>query len=111
LLYEQSKKIEQLQAMANAPEESLKKIMAKEILTHDNPINFFALVKKFGLDTLYHYEDLEDEQIEEFYVTYSKEIEEIQQENKVQHQTEKDRSWFALEKTTEKISKDLDLER
>lgn len=50
-------------------------------------------------------------EIEEFYSTYSKEIEEIQQENKVQHQTEKDRSWFALEKTTEKISKDLDLER
>ena len=104
-------KIEQLQAMANASEDSLKKFMAKEILTHDNPLNFFTLVKKFGLETLYHYEDLEDEQIEEFYSTYSKEIEEIQQENKVQHQTDKDRSWFALEKTTEKISKDLDLER
>ena len=104
-------KIEQLQAMANASEDSLKKFMAKEILTHDNPLNFFALVKKFGLETLYHYEDLEDEQIEEFYITYSKEIEEIQQENKVQLQTDKDRSWFALEKTTEKISKDLDLER
>lgn len=104
-------KIEQLQAMANASEDSLKKFMAKEILTHDNPLNFFTLVKKFGLETLYHYEDLEDEQIEEFYSTYSKEIEEIQQENKVQHQAEKDRSWFALEKTTEKISKDLDLER
>ena len=104
-------KIEQLQAMANASEDCLKKFMAKEILTHDNPLNFFALVKKFGLETLYHYEDLEDEQIEEFYITYSKEIEEIQQENKVQHQTEKDRSWFALEKTTEKICKDLDLER
>ena len=104
-------KIEQLQAMANASEDSLKKFMAKEILTHDNPLNFFALVKKFGLETLYHYEDLEDEQIEEFYSTYSKEIEALQQENKVQHQTDKDRSWFALEKTTEKISKDLDLER
>ena len=104
-------KIEQLQAMANASEDSLKKFMAKEILTHDNPLNFFTLVKKFGLETLYHYEDLEDEQIEEFYITYSKEIEEIQQENKVQLQTDKDRSWFALEKTTEKISKDLDLER
>lgn len=104
-------KIEQLQAMANASEDSLKKFMAKEILTHDNPLNFFALVKKFGLETLYHYEDLEDEQIEEFYITYSKEIEEIQQENKVQLQTDKDRSWFALAKTTEKISKDLDLER
>lgn len=103
-------KIEQLQAMANASEDSLKKFMAKEILTHDNPLNFFTLVKKFGLETLYHYEDLEDEQIEEFYSTYSKEIEEIQQENKVQHQAEKDRSWFALEKTTEKISKDLDME-
>jgi hypothetical protein len=103
-------KLEQLQAMANASEDSLKKFMAKEILTHDNPLNFFALVKKFGLETLYHYEDLEDEQIEEFYTTYSKEIEELQQENKVQHQTDKDRSWFALEKTTEKISKDLDME-
>ena len=104
-------KIEQLQAMANAPEESLKKIMAKEILTHDNPLNFFTLVKKFGLETLYHYEDLEDEQIEEFYITYSKEIEQLLQESKVQHQTDKDRWWFALEKTTEKICKDLDLER
>lgn len=106
----EQEKIEQLQAMANAFEDSLKKFMAKEILTHDNPLNFFALVKKFGLETLYHYEDLEDEQIEEFYSTYSKEIEEIQQENNVQHQAEKDRSWFALEKTTEKISKDLDME-
>lgn len=104
-------KLDQLQSIADNPNDSLKKFMAKEILTHDNPLNFFALVKKFGLETLYHYEDLEDEQIEEFYSTYSKEIEEIQQENKVQHQTEKDRSWFALEKTTEKISKDLDLER
>ena len=93
----EQEKIEQLQAMANASEDSLKKFMAKEILTHDNPLNFFTLVKKFGLETLYHYEDLEDEQIEEFYITYSKEIEEIQQENKVQHQTDKDRSWFALE--------------
>ena len=107
----EQEKIEQLQAMANASEDSLKKFMAKEILTHDNPLNFFTLVKKFGLETLYHYEDLEDEQIEEFYITYSKEIEEIQQENKGQHQTDKDRSWFALEKTTEEISKDLDLER
>ena len=103
-------KLEQLQSMADNPNDSLKKFMAKEILTHDNPLNFFALVKKFGLETLYHYEDLEDEQIEEFYITYSKEIEEIQHENKVQHQTEKDRSWFALEKTTEKICKDLDME-
>ena len=103
-------KLEQLQSIADNPNDSLKKFMAKEILTHDNPLNFFALVKKFGLETLYHYEDLEDEQIEEFYSTYSKEIEEIQQENKVQHQTEKDRSWFALEKTTEKICKDLDME-
>lgn len=103
-------KLEQLQSMADNPNDSLKKFMAKEILTHDNPLNFFALVKKFGLETLYHYEDLEDEQIEEFYITYSKEIEEIQQENKVQHQTDKDRSWFALEKTTEKICKDLDME-
>lgn len=103
-------KLEQLQSMADNPNDSLKKFMAKEILTHDNPLNFFALVKKFGLETLYHYEDLEDEQIEEFYITYSKKIEEIQQENKVQHQTDKDRSWFALEKTTEKICKDLDME-
>ncbi len=107
----EQEKLEQLQAIANASEDSLKKFMAKEILTHDNPLNFFVLVKKFGLETFYHYEDLEDEQIEEFYSTYSKEIEELQQENKVQHQTERDRSWFALEKTTEKISKDLDLER
>ena len=103
-------KLAQLQSIADNPNDSLKKFMAKEILTHDNPLNFFALVKKFGLETLYHYEDLEDEQIEEFYSTYSKEIEEIQQENNVQHKAEKDRSWFALEKTTEKISKDLDME-
>ena len=103
-------KLEQLQSMADNPNHSLKKKKKKEILTHDNPLNFFALVKKFGLETLYHYEDLEDEQIEEFYITYSKKIEEIQQENKVQHQTDEDRSWFALEKTTEKICKDLDME-
>ena len=49
--------------------------------------------------------------MEEFYNTYSKEILQIQQESKVEHQTDRDRSWFALEKTAEKISKDLDLER
>ena len=68
-------KLAQLQSIADNPNDSLKKFMAKEILTHDNPLNFFDLVKKFGLETLYHYEDLEDEQIEEFYITYSKEIE------------------------------------
>lgn len=105
------KAIEKLQAMADEPKDSLKKFLAKEILTHDEPLDFFSLVKKFGLETVYHYEDLDEEQMQEFYNTYSKEIIQLQEENKVQHTNDRDRSWFALEKTTEKISKDLDLER
>ena len=96
--------IEQLQAMADDPKDSLKKFLAKEILTHDEPLDFFSLVKKFGLETVYHYEDLDEEEMQEFYNTYSKEIIQLQEENKVQHTNDRDRSWFALEKTTEKIS-------
>lgn len=107
----EKKAIEQLQSMADNPNDSLKKFLAKEILTHDEPLDFFSLVKKFGLETVYHYEDLDEEQMREFYNTYSKEIIQLQEENKVQHTNDRDRSWFALEKTTEKISKELDLER
>ena len=105
------KAIEKLKAMAEEPKDSLKKFLAKEILTHDEPLDFFSLVKKFGMETVYHYEDLDEEQMQEFYNTYSKEIIELEEENKVQHQTDTERSWYALEKTTEKISKELDLER
>lgn len=107
----EKKAIEQLKSMADDPKDSLKKFLAKEILTHDEPLDFFSLVKKFGLETVYHYEDLDEEQMQEFYNTYSKEIIQLQEENKVELVSDRDRSWFALEKTTEKISKELDLER
>jgi len=107
----EKKALEELQSMANDPTDSLKKFLAKEILTHDEPLDFFSLAKKFGLETVYHYEDLEEEEMQEFYNTYSAEIIQLQKENKVQHNNDRDRSWFALEKTTEKISKELDLER
>lgn len=105
------KAIEKLQAMADEPKDSLKKFLAKEILTHDEPLDFFSLVKKFGMETVYQYEDLDEDVMREFYNTYSKEILQIQKENKVQHQTDPERSWYALERTAKKISKDLDLER
>jgi hypothetical protein len=104
-------KLELLQSMADNPLDSMKKLMAKEMLTHDNPLNFFALVQKFGMETLYYYEDFEQQEIEAFYTTYTKEIEEILKEYNMQNQSKNDRWWFALEKTTEKISKDLDLEQ
>lgn len=107
----EKKALEKLQSMASDPKDSLKKFLAKEILTHDEPLDFFSLAKKFGLETIYHYEDLEEEQIREFYNTYSQEILQLQQDNKVQHSTDRDRSWFALEKTAEKIDKELDMER
>ena len=107
----EKKALEKLQSMAEDSKDSLKKFLAKEILTYDEPLDFFALAKKFGMETIYHYEDIGEQAIEEFYNTYSKEILQIQQENKVELQTDRDRSWFSLEKTTEKISKDLDLER
>ena len=105
------KAIEQLQSMANDSQDSLKKFLAKEILTHNEPLNFFSLVKNFGLETVYHYEDLDEEQLQDFYKTYSQEILRLQQENKAQHRTDRDRSWFALEKTAEKINNELDLEQ
>ena len=107
----EKKALEKLQSMAEDSKDSLKKFLAKEILTYDEPLDFFALAKRFGMETIYHYEDIGEQAIEEFYNTYSKEILQIQQENKVELQTDRDRSWFSLEKTTEKISKDLDLER
>ena len=107
----EKKALEKLQSMAEDSKDSLKKFLAKEILTYDEPLDFFALAKKFGMETIYHYEDISEQEMEEFYNTYSKEILQIQQESKVEHQTDRDRSWFSLEKTTEKISKDLDLER
>ena len=109
-MYEK-KALEKLQLMAEDSNDNLKRFLAKEILTYDEPLDFFALSKKFGMETIYHYEDISEQEMEEFYNTYSKEILQIQQESKVEHQTDRDRSWFALEKTAEKISKDLDLER
>lgn len=87
-----------------------KNFWQKKFLPMTNHL-IFALAKKFGMETIYHYEDISEQEMEEFYNTYSKEILQIQQESKVEHQTDRDRSWFALEKTAEKISKDLDLER
>ncbi len=107
----QKSAIEKLQSMADEPKDSLKKFLAKEILTHDEPLNFFSLVEKFGIETIYHYEDLDEEVMREFYNTYSKEILQIQEESKVQHQKDTELSWYALERTAKKISKDLDLER
>lgn len=63
--------IEKLKAMANEPKYSLKKFLAKEILTHDEPLDFFSLVEKFRMETVYHYEDLEEEVMREFYNTYT----------------------------------------
>lgn len=103
--------IEKLKAMANEPKDSLKKFLAKEILTHDEPLDFFSLVEKFGMETVYHYEDLDEEVMREFYNTYSAEIIQIQQEDNVQHQTDTERSWYALERTAKKINKDLDLDQ
>ena len=103
--------LEKLQAIANQPEDSLKKFLAKEILTYDSPQEFFSLVKEFGMETLYHYEDLEEEEIQEILRKYPKEIENIQLENSDKPLSDTERSWRALEKTAEDISKDLDLER
>ena len=105
------KALEKLIAMAGEPKDSLKKFLAKEILTYDESLDFFPLVEKFGMETIYHYEDLDEDVMREFYNMYSKEILQIQEESKVQHQTDSERSWFALERTAKKISKDLDLER
>lgn len=38
--------IEKLKAMANEPKDSLKKFLAKEILTHDEPLDFFLFGRK-----------------------------------------------------------------
>ena len=109
----EKKALEKLQSMAEDSKDSLKKFLAKESLTYDEPLDFFALAKKYGMDTIYHYdyEDLSEQEIEEFYNTYSKEILQIQEESKVDLQTDRERSLYALEKTAKKISKDLDLER
>lgn len=40
---------EKLKAMANEPKDSLKKFLAKEILTHNEPLDFFSLAEKFGM--------------------------------------------------------------
>lgn len=82
--------LEKLKAMANEPKDSLKKFLAKEILTHDEPLDFFSLVEKFGMETYYQYEDYEEEVMREFYNTYSAEIIQIQEENNVQHQSDTD---------------------
>lgn len=102
--------IEKLQAIANQPEDSLRKFLAKEILTHDSPIEFFSNVKDYGIETLYQYEDLEEEEIQKILTNYSKEIEKMQLDNSDKHLSDTERSWSALEKTAKDISKDLDLE-
>ncbi len=101
---------EKLKAMANEPKDSLKKFLAKEILTHDEPLDFFSLAEKFGMEPLYYYEDYDEDVMREFYNKYSAEIIQIQQEDNVEHQTDTERSWYALELTAKKINKDLDLD-
>ncbi|MPS72459.1 MAG: hypothetical protein E2590_04830 [Chryseobacterium sp.] len=103
--------LEKLKAMANEPKDSLKKFLAKEILTHDEPLDFFSLAEKFGMETLYYYEDYDEDVMREFYNKYSAEIIQIQQEDNVEHQTDTERSWYALERTAKKINKDLDLDQ
>lgn len=103
--------IEKLQAIANQPEDSLKKFLAKEILTYDSPQEFFSNVKEFGIETLYYYEDLEEEEIQKILTDYSKEIEQMQLDNSDKPLSDTERSWRALEKTAKDISDELDLER
>ena len=103
--------IEKLKEIANQPEDSLKKFLAKEILTYDSPREFFSNVKDFGIETLYHYEDLEEEEIQKILRIYSKEIEQMQLDNSDKPLSDTERSWRALEKTAKDISEDLDLER
>lgn len=103
--------IEKLQAIANQPEDSLKKFLAKEILTYESPQDFFSKVKDFGMETLYHYEDLEEEEIQAILTNYSKEIEMMNLDNSDKPLSDTERSWRALEKTTKDISNELDLER
>lgn len=102
--------IELLTEIANNPQDSLKKFVAKEILSHDEPMTFIRVIKQFGLETIYHYEDLEQTELQEFYNVYSKEILKLEKESKMQHSTIEKSSWFALEKTIENINKDIDLE-
>lgn len=103
--------LEKLQAIAKQPEDTLKRYLAKEILTYDSPQEFFSKVKDFGIETLYHYEDLEEEEIQAILTNYSKEIEQMQLDNSDKPLSDTERSWRALEKTAEDISKNLDLER
>lgn len=106
----EKKAIEKLQAIANQPEDSLRKFLAKEILTYGSPREFFSLVKDFGMETLYQYEDLEEEEIQKILTDYSKEIEQMQLNNSDKPLSDTELSWSALEKTAKDISKDLDLE-
>ena len=103
--------IEKLQSIANQPEDSLKRFLAREILTYDSPQEFFSLVKDYGMETLYHYDDLEEHEIQKFLTDYFKEIEQMDLGNSDKPVSEIDRSWRALKKTAKDISDDLDLER
>lgn len=106
----EKKIIEKLQLMANQPEDSLKKFLAKEILTYDSPYEFFSLVKDFGIETLYSYEDLEEEEIRKILSSYSKEIQQMQLDNPDKPTSDTERSWRALEKTAKTIKDELDLD-
>ena len=107
----EKKALEKLQMIANQSEESLKRFLAKEILTYDNPLDFFSKVKDFGIETLYCYEDLEEEEIQQILRDYSKEIDQMQLDNLDKPLSDTERSWRILEKTAKDISEDLDLER
>ncbi len=107
----EKKALEKLQMIANQSEDSLKRFLAKEILTYDNPLDFFSKVKDFGIETLYCYEDLEEEEIQQILRDYSKEIDQMQLDNLDKPLSDTERSWRILEKTAKDISEDLDLER
>lgn len=103
--------LEKLQAIANQPEDSLKKFLAKEILTYESPFDFFSDVKNFGIEMLYYYEDLEEEEIQAILTDYSNEIEQMHLGVPDKALSDTERSWRALEKTAKDISDELDLER
>jgi|SRR5690606_17266874 len=103
--------IEKLQSIANQPDDSLKRFLAREILTYDSPEEFFSMIKDYGIETLYHYEDLEEDEIQKILTDYSKEIQQMDLDSSDKPVSDTDRSWRALKKTAKDISDDLDWER
>lgn len=80
-------------------------------MTYDSPQEFFSLVKDYGIETLYHYDDLEEHEIQQILTNYSKEIQQMDLDTSDKPVSDTDRSWRALKKTAKDISDDLDWER